>query len=133
MSILLQQLRRKLEKVEKELEKVRGCSPLTDGWQTQKFAKKSRKWDILSQEKQKLLVLIEDEQLRYGDGVWLKTTDYIPPYYEVVIVELSDTTRCEAWIASDGENNIWTKFGTNIILNDVQYFMRYTVTEKVEQ
>ena len=50
----LQKLKNKLEKVEKELEKVRGCSPLTDGWQTQRYAKKSRKWDVLAQEKTKL-------------------------------------------------------------------------------
>jgi len=56
----LQKLKNKLEKVEKELEKVRGCSPLTDGWQTQRFAKKSRKWDILAQEKTKLRNQIED-------------------------------------------------------------------------
>ena len=56
----LQKLKNKLEKVEKELEKVRGCSPLTDGWQTQRFSKKSRKWDILAQEKTKLRNQIED-------------------------------------------------------------------------
>ena len=51
----LQRLKKKLEKVEKQLEKVRGCSPLTDGWQTQRFAKKSRKWDMLAQERMKLI------------------------------------------------------------------------------
>ena len=56
----LQKLKNKLEKVEKELEKVRGCSPLTDGWQTQRYAKKSRKWDILAQEKTKLRNQIDD-------------------------------------------------------------------------
>jgi len=56
----LQKLKNKLEKVEKELEKVRGCSPLTDGWQTQRYAKKSRKWDMLAQEKTELRNQIED-------------------------------------------------------------------------
>ena len=56
----LQKLNTKLQKVEKELEKVRGCSPLTDGWQTQRYAKKSRKWDILAQEKMKLINEIDD-------------------------------------------------------------------------
>ena len=60
MLISLQKLKNKLEKVEKELEKVRGCSPFTDGWQTQRYAKKSRKWDILAQEKTKLRNQIED-------------------------------------------------------------------------
>lgn len=53
-------LKAKLEKVEKELEKVRGCSPLTDGWQTQRYAKKSRKWDVLAQERMKLINEIDD-------------------------------------------------------------------------
>ena len=53
-------LLKKLEKVEKELEKVRGCSPLTDGWQTQKFAKKDRKWDELAKEKMKIIQILED-------------------------------------------------------------------------
>lgn len=56
----LQKLKSKLEKVEKELEKVRGCNPLTDGWQTQKYAKKSRKWDMLAQERMNLINQIND-------------------------------------------------------------------------
>jgi len=56
----LQKLKNKLEKVEKELEKVRGCSPLTDGWQTQRYAKKSRKWDILAQERMNIINEIDD-------------------------------------------------------------------------
>lgn len=56
----LKKLENKLQKLEKELEKVRGCSPFTDGWQTQRFAKKSRKWDILAQERMHLLKKIED-------------------------------------------------------------------------
>lgn len=60
----MQKLKNNLEKVEKELEKVRGCSPLTDGWQTQRYSKKSRKWDVLAQEKMRLIQKIEeyDEQ-----------------------------------------------------------------------
>ena len=60
MLTLLQKLKIKLEKVEKELEKVRGASPLTDGWQTQRYAKKSRKWDILAQERMSLINQIDD-------------------------------------------------------------------------
>jgi hypothetical protein len=47
-------LKKKLDKIEKQLEKVRGCSPITDGWQTQRYAKKSRKWDMLAQEKMEI-------------------------------------------------------------------------------
>lgn len=47
----LQRLLTKLERIEKQLQKVRGCSPLTHGWQTQKLAKADRSWDMLAQEK----------------------------------------------------------------------------------
>lgn len=52
-------LSQRLDKIEKELEGVRGCSPLTHGWQTQKYAKASNKWDILAERKRKLI-----EQIR---------------------------------------------------------------------
>ncbi len=55
-----QQIQKRLDKIEKELEKVRGCSPLTDGWQTQKYAKKSRKWDMLAKEKFELQAKLEE-------------------------------------------------------------------------
>lgn len=51
----IKQLLKKLSKVEKELEKVRGVSPLSDGWQTQKLAKKQRKWDYYAKIKIELL------------------------------------------------------------------------------
>ena len=54
----LQRLNKRLEKVEKELDKCR-ASTIDDGWQTQRFAKKSRKWDYYAQEKMKLKQLIE--------------------------------------------------------------------------
>jgi len=49
----ISKLEKKLEKIEKELDKVR-TSSFVDGWQTQRHSKKSRKWDILAQEKFKL-------------------------------------------------------------------------------
>lgn len=58
----LKKLKTKLQKVEKELEKVRGCSPLTDGWQTQRYAKKSRKWDMLAQERMSIIEQIEENE-----------------------------------------------------------------------
>jgi hypothetical protein len=48
-----------LIKVEKELSTCR-TSVLQDGWQTQRFAKKSRKWDYLGQRKMELLQQIEE-------------------------------------------------------------------------
>lgn len=55
----LQKLKNRLAKVEKELDTCR-TSVLQDGWQTQRFAKKSRKWDFLAVEKMKLIQLIEE-------------------------------------------------------------------------
>jgi tetrahydromethanopterin S-methyltransferase subunit G len=57
----LQKLKKRLEKIEKELDTCR-TSVLQDGWQTQRFAKKSRKWDILAQRKMQLIQQIEDEK-----------------------------------------------------------------------
>lgn len=54
-------LLKRLSKIEKQLEKVRGCSPLTHGWQTKKYAKASRKWDILAQRKREIITQIENE------------------------------------------------------------------------
>jgi len=56
----LKKLQKKLNNTEKELEKVRGCSPLTDGWQTGRLAKKQRKWDELAKQKMNLIQRIED-------------------------------------------------------------------------
>lgn len=56
-------LLKKLNRLEKQLKKVRGASPLSDGWQTQKLAKKQRKWDELG--KEKLQVLIQLNELGY--------------------------------------------------------------------
>lgn len=56
----LSELKARLKKVEAELEKCRGASPLIDGWQTSKYARKSRKWDILAQEKMELIIKIEE-------------------------------------------------------------------------
>ena len=57
--IFLQKLKDKLEKIEKELDKCR-TSSFVDGWQTQKYAKKARKWDYYAQEKMKLIQQIND-------------------------------------------------------------------------
>ena len=63
-------LRKRLEKIEKELD---GCrtSVIQDGWQTQRFAKKSRKWDILAQRKMEILKELDEidfeEAMKQGD------------------------------------------------------------------
>lgn len=55
----IENLKKKLAKVESELDKCR-TSVLQDGWQTQRFAKKSRKWDVLALEKMSILAAIDD-------------------------------------------------------------------------
>lgn len=59
MKTELEKLRSRLKKVERELDKCR-TSTIQDGWQTKKFAKKSRKWDYYAQEKMKLIQKIEE-------------------------------------------------------------------------
>ncbi len=55
----LEILKNRLAKVEAELDKNR-TTVLVDGWQTQRHAKKSRKWDMLALEKHDLRSKIED-------------------------------------------------------------------------
>jgi hypothetical protein len=55
MKPLTMTLLQRIKKNEKELAKVRGCTPLTHGWQTQKFAKASLKWDYYAGIKRKLM------------------------------------------------------------------------------
>jgi hypothetical protein len=50
-----------LIKIEKELSTCR-TSVLQDGWQTQKHAKKSRKWDVLAQRKMEIISQIDKLQ-----------------------------------------------------------------------
>ena len=58
-STKLQQLKSRLLKIESELSSCR-TSVLQDGWQTQKHAKKARKWDILAQRKMELIQQIDE-------------------------------------------------------------------------
>ena len=50
----LQKLNKQLQKIEAALDKCR-TSVMQDGWQTQRYAKKSRKWDYYAQKKMKIL------------------------------------------------------------------------------
>lgn len=61
----LTKLIKQLEKIEEELNKCR-TSVLKDGWQTMRYAKKSRKWDYYAQEKMKLLQKIEEYEQQPG-------------------------------------------------------------------
>jgi hypothetical protein len=53
------QLLKRLAAVEKQLDKCR-TTVREDGWQTQRHARKSRKWDYYAREKHILLELLED-------------------------------------------------------------------------
>jgi len=58
-STKLQQLKSRLLKIESELSTCR-TSVLQDGWQTQRHAKKARKWDIMAQRKMEILSQIDE-------------------------------------------------------------------------
>lgn len=62
----LQQLKSRLLKIESELSSCR-TSVLQDGWQTQKHAKKARKWDALAQRKMELIQQID--QIEYSQSL----------------------------------------------------------------
>jgi len=59
MEKLLNKLKKRLEKVELELDKCRTCA-MQDGWQTKRFARKSVKWDFYAKEKRSILGKIDD-------------------------------------------------------------------------
>ena len=63
MKSQLQKLNSKLQKIETELSKCRG-SVLEDGWQTQRYAKKMRKWDYYAKEKNKIREQIDQIEQR---------------------------------------------------------------------
>lgn len=58
----IEKIKKRLSKIELELEKVRNYNCQDDGWQTQKFAKKSRKYDYLAIEKFELNKKLDELQ-----------------------------------------------------------------------
>jgi hypothetical protein len=67
----LQQLKSRLLKIEVELSTCR-TSVLQDGWQTQRHAKKARKWDILAQRKMEILSQLDE--IEYSQSLIDKPT-----------------------------------------------------------
>ena len=63
---------------------------------------------------------------------WIKIEKELPEFYECVIVELSTGEEVEVWRATDGEFNIWTKFGTNDTFfdNDIVKWKRHKLENK---
>ena len=56
----IEKLKSALDKIEKKLEKVRGASPISHGWQSQRYARASRSWDVLAQEKMRIRNRIDE-------------------------------------------------------------------------
>lgn len=44
---------------------------------------------------------------------WVEIKDGLPAYYECVFAELKTGEVIEVWMATDGEFDVWTKYGTN--------------------
>jgi 6-phosphogluconate dehydrogenase len=63
----VEQLKKQLDKIEKELDKCR-TSSFVDGFGTLKHAKKSRKWDYYAQEKMRILNLIDEYENTRADN-----------------------------------------------------------------
>lgn len=55
----LENLKKRLDKIEQQLSSCR-TSAMQDGWQTQRYAKKSRKWDVLAQRKMAIIAKIDE-------------------------------------------------------------------------
>ena len=53
----LQQLKSRLERIENQLSTCR-TSVMQDGWQTKKYARNARKWDVLARRKMEILTEI---------------------------------------------------------------------------
>lgn len=62
----IQKIEKRLQTIEKELSKVRNYNVFDDGWQTQRFAKKSRKYDVLALEKHDLRMKLIHLNLSYN-------------------------------------------------------------------
>ena len=84
----IQRIEKRLQTIEKELEKVRNYSAQVDGWQTQRFAKKSRKYDYLAMEKFELRSKLLDLNLGYGLAIGHDVKDYNG--FELKIVDIDE-------------------------------------------
>lgn len=84
----IQRIEKRLQTIEKELEKVRNYSAQVDGWQTQRFAKKSRKYDCLAIEKFELKQKLSELNMSLNICVGMNVKDY--DGFELVVVECLD-------------------------------------------
>ncbi len=49
---------------------------------------------------------------------WIEIEKDLPTYYECVFAELTNGEVVEVWRATNGDYNIWTKFGTDQVFFD---------------
>lgn len=63
----LKKAEKKLQKLENDLSKVRESNVFDDGWQTQRYAKKQRKYDFLALEKFELLKIIDELKYKLNE------------------------------------------------------------------
>ena len=52
------------------------------------------------------------------EEIWLNISEGVPTYYKVVFAELKNGEIIKVWRASNGDYNIWTKFGTDQVFFD---------------
>ena len=81
----IQRIEKRLQIIEKELEKVRNYNVFDDGWQ---IAKKFRKYDVLALEKHELKSKLTDINLSFNLAVGMTVKDYNG--FEFKIVGFSD-------------------------------------------
>lgn len=90
----IQRIEKRLQTIEKEIEKVRNYNVFDDGWQTQKFAKKSRKYDLLALEKHELKMKLIDLNLSYNLAVGMRVKDSNGFNFKIVGL-LDDIVYCD--------------------------------------
>ena len=63
---------------------------------------------------------------------WININNGLPNYYECVHAELKTGKVVEVWRASNGEYNIWTKYGTDQVFydDDIVKWKRYQLEDK---
>lgn len=59
---------------------------------------------------------------------WVKSKDRLPDYYKIVeFRHIRTSPSGYAWMASDGDKNIWTMFDSDLILPEPQYWRYATM------
>jgi hypothetical protein len=83
----IQRIENRLQKIEKELEKVRTSNVFDDGWQTQRYAKKQRKYDLLALEKFELKSKLIDINLGFNLSIGMMVKDKYGFEFKIVGID----------------------------------------------